>query len=391
MGEKPKIAIVANSTWNIFNFRLSLIKTLKAAGFRVIVIAPVDEYIEYLSDSYFTKHIPLRNMRAQSRNPFKDLLLLNELYRIYRREQPDLVLHFTVKPNIYGSIAARMAGIKSVSTVTGLGYAFLNKNLLNNLVRPLYRRAFRKISRVIFHNHDDAKLFLKQRVVRPEQSMVVGGSGVDMGFFAPENKKRNRDKFIFLFAGRLLKDKGIVEFTIASRQLLRLAKRAECWVIGELNDSNPSAISKYQVFNWVSEKAIRYFGHTKDIRKYIRQADVMVLPSYREGLPRAILEAMAMQKPIISTDVAGCRETVEEGVNGLLVPPKDPDALAEAMLQMYQMEEEEVEEMGFQSRELCRRKFDVRIINMRYLELVRKLINLPEDVEEESTRSGVLL
>ena len=144
MGEKPKIAIVANSTWNIYNFRLSLIKTLKAAGFRVIVIAPVDEYIHYLNDNYFTKHIPIRRMKAQRRNPFMDMLLLWELYRIYKQEKPDLILHFTVKPNIYGSLAASMAGVKSVSTITGLGYSFLNSDLLNALVRPLYRRALRK-------------------------------------------------------------------------------------------------------------------------------------------------------------------------------------------------------------------------------------------------------
>ncbi|MCB0704386.1 MAG: glycosyltransferase family 4 protein [Saprospiraceae bacterium] len=389
MGDRPKIAIVTNSTWNIYNFRQSLIKTLKAAGFRVVVIAPVDEYIHYLSDSFFTKHIPLRNMRAQRRSPLKNVQLFWELYRIYKRERPDLVLHFTVKPNIFGSMAASFAKVQSVPTVTGLGYAFLNKGILNGLVRPLYRRAFLQLPKVIFHNHDDSKLFVSKKIIRENQAMIVGGSGVDMGFFAPQQVPK-REKFIFLFVGRLLRDKGILEFTAAAKQLLQLAKGAECWVVGELNNSNPSAVSKYQVLNWVSEKSIRYFGHTNDIRKYLEQADVLVLPSYREGLPRAILEGMAMQKPIIATDVPGCRETVEEGVNGFLVTPRDSDALAEAMVQMYQLDESVIEEMGYQSREICRKRFDIRLVNLLYLELVRKLLNLSEDVEDQSKQTSTI-
>ena len=390
MGEKPKIAIVANSTWNIYNFRLSLIKTLKSAGFRVIVIAPVDEYIHYLSDSYFTKHVPLRRMNPQGRNPVKDLLLFWELYRIYKREKPDLVLHFTVKPNIYGSLAATVAGIKSVSTVTGLGYAFLNSNFKNKLVRPLYRFAMRKLPKVLFHNQDDIEQFIKERLVRREQTMLIGGSGVDMGYYK-QGPRQGSERFIFLFAGRLLRDKGIIEFVSAARQLLRLAKRAECWVVGELKSANPSAVSKYEVLGWVSEKAIRYYGHAKDIRKYMSQADVFVLPSYREGLPRAVLEAMSMGKPIITTDVPGCRETVEEGKNGYLVTVKDSDSLAEAMMRMYKLSDPELEEMGANSVRLCQERFDVRIINLRYLELIRSLLDPEYNAEAVSSKSRTIL
>jgi glycosyltransferase involved in cell wall biosynthesis len=380
MQQRPKIAIVANSTWNIFNFRLSLIKELKRSGYRVIVIAPVDQYIHYLNDNYFTKHIAIKRMRAQKRNPIADFRLLLELYRIYRKEQPDLVLHFTVKPNIYGSLAAQMAGVRSVPTVTGLGFPFLNDNLKNKLIRPLYRRAFRGLSKVLFHNRDDRDLFVREKMIRPGQTMIVEGSGVDMSFFKPQPLPR-QDRFIFLFVGRLLKDKGILEFVGAARQIQRIAKHAECWVVGELNTGNPSKVSKYEVLGWVSEKVIRYFGHAREIRNYISQANVLVLPSYREGLPRSVLEAMSMGKPIITTNVAGCRETVLNGTNGMLVTPRDTDALAEAMVQMYQMDEDALQRMGNASMEIVRERFDVNLINQEYLKLIKELLDPQKHVQ----------
>ena len=169
---KKKIAIVDNSTWNIYNFRLSLIKHLKLEGYRVVVIAPVDEYILYLNESYFTRHISLRFLSPQNKNPLKDLLLTYELYRIYREEKPDLILHYTIKPNIFGNIAAAMAGIPSVSTITGLGYSFLHKGLINKLVPRLYRLAFKSVKKVVFYNHDDKALFIKQKLLVPGKGTI---------------------------------------------------------------------------------------------------------------------------------------------------------------------------------------------------------------------------
>lgn len=317
---KKTIAIVANSSWNIYNFRQPLIKQLKLAGYRVLVIAPVDEYIHYLNDSYFTRHIPLRFLAAQRKNPLWDLLLLWELYRIYRREKPGLVLHFTIKPNIYGSLAARWAGIRSVPTVTGLGYAFLHNGLLSRLARSLYQLAFRGIARAIFHNEDDRRLFIREKLIVEENTMVIPGSGVNTNHFRPLPRP-DTDKVVFLFIGRLLHDKGIREFATAARELRRLAPRAECWVVGQLNPEYPAAVTQQELLQWIEEHHIHYLGSTKDVRPFIKQAHALVLPSYREGLPRAIIEAMAMGKPIITTDTAGCRETVEPGCNGYLTPP----------------------------------------------------------------------
>jgi glycosyltransferase involved in cell wall biosynthesis len=370
---RKTIAIVANCTWNIYNFRQPLIKQLKAAGYRVIVIAPVDEYIRYLNESYFTRHIPLRFMAAQRKNPFWDLLLLWELYRIYRREQPDLILHYTIKPNIFGSLAARWADIPSIATVTGLGYVFIREGLLSRLVEPLYRLAFRQVPAVVFHNEEDRQLFIDKGLTEQAHSLVIPGSGVNTNHFRPLPQP-DSDKFVFLFIGRLLHDKGIREYVEAARQLRRLAPRAECWVVGQMNTGNPAAASSQELFQWVESGAIRYFGTVHDVRPYLKHAHALVLPSYREGLPRAILEAMSMGKPIIATDVAGCRETVEEGQNGTLVPPRSSMALAEAMLNLYHLDPARRQALGEYSREKALREFDEKIILAAYLRLCREVL-----------------
>jgi glycosyltransferase involved in cell wall biosynthesis len=370
---RKTIAIVANGTWNIFNFRQPLIKQLKAAGYRVIVIAPVDEYIHYLNDSYFTRHIPLRFLAPQRKSPLWDLLLMWELYRIYRREKPDLILHFTIKPNIFGSLAARWAGLPSIPTVTGLGYAFIHQGLLSRLVEGLYKVAFRRLPFVAFHNGEDRQLFIEKGLAKPERSLVIPGSGVNTNHFRPLAQP-DSDKFIFLFIGRLLYDKGIREYVEAARQLQRIAPQAECWVVGQLNAENPAAASRQELLQWVESHHIRYFGATHDVRQYLKHAHALVLPSYREGLPRAILEAMSMGKPVIAADVAGCRETVDEGKNGMLVPPRSGMALAEAMLSLYHLGAERLQSMGEYSREKALREFDDKIVLAAYLKLCQQML-----------------
>ncbi|MEM6967152.1 MAG: glycosyltransferase family 4 protein [Bacteroidota bacterium] len=370
-----KIAIVANSTWNIYNFRLNLIKQFRSLGFRVIVVAPVDEYITYLNESHFTKHVALRHLSPQSKNPIKDFLLLREFYKIYKKEKPDLVLHYTIKPNIYGSIAARWAGIPCISTVTGLGYTFLNKSIYTRLVKPLYKLAFRSNEKIIFHNQDDQSLFQKLNLVSTAKSQVIKGSGVNTNFFRPLKSDGPHNKFIFLFVGRLLYDKGIVEFIQAAKQVRQIIKNAECWVVGELNAKNPSNIPKSELLQWVENRYIRYWGATKDIRRFIKKSDVLVLPSYREGMPRAVLEAMAMGKPIITTQTAGCRESINHNENGYLVPIKDHLALAESMVKMYSLDHDKLKAMGQASRAKAISEFDEKIITQEYIDLAAKILN----------------
>jgi len=384
--KSPKIAIVANSTWNIYNFRLGLIRELTKVGYRVIVIAPIDEYIHYLGDNYFIKHIAIKRLSPQSKNPLKDVLLCKELYDIYKKEQPDLILHYTIKPNIWGNFAARLANIPTISTLTGLGYTFLHGNFTKYIIRKLYKVALSKSKRLVFHNGDDLQLFEDFNLIPKGRGEVIPGSGVDTNFFSPFPKSPAK-KFIFLFVGRVLYDKGILEFVEAARQIRQVTKNTEYWVVGQLNAENPTAVSKHQLQVWLENKDIRYFGNSNDIRKFLKKADVFVLPSYREGMPRAVLEAMASAKPIITTDTAGCRDTVVEGENGYLVPVKDSISLAEAMLKIYYLDRNELREMGNASRDLVLQNFDEKIIIDRYLSLIQNITEMK--VAKDKTKINV--
>lgn len=369
-----KIAIVDNSTWNIYNFRLPLIKLLKRKGFEVVVIAPVDNYIHYLNESHFTKHISIRFLSPQSKNPIRDLLFLFELYRVFKEEQPDLILHYTIKPNIFGNLAARLAGIPSISTITGLGYTFLNKNLINRLVPFMYKVALKKVLKLIFYNSDDCQLFIQKKLIDAKRTTVIPGSGVNTNHFRPFPQPLPSQKFVFLFIGRLLYDKGLKEYVAAARYLKQVSTNIECWVIGELNAKNPATVAKAELVEWIDQKHIRYFGIALDVRQYLKRANVLVLPSYREGIPRSVLEAMAMQKPIITTNVAGCKETVETPENGFLVPPKNSEALQEAMLKMYTLNQEALLSMGEKSRIKALAEFDDQIIAKKYLRIINTAI-----------------
>ena len=366
------IAIVANTTWNIYNFRMPLIKALKQSGYRVLVIAPVDEYVHYLDDSYFTRHIPLRCLSAQRKNPFSDFLFFLELLRIYLKEKPDIVFHYTIKPNIYGSMAAQWAGIQSIPTVTGLGYTFLHSNFLNRVVKSLYRLAFKRVPLAIFHNPTDMNFFISQGIIRKDNAQVIPGSGINTHHFSP-SPKSNKKSFIFLFIGRLLVDKGICEFEAAANHLKKLAPDTEFWVIGQLNTNSSASISKSKLIQWKKNHVIRYFGSVLDVRPYIKQADVLVLPSYREGMPKAILEAMSMERPIITTDTAGCRDAVDES-SGVLVPTNDSLALAEAMEQLYYSDNETLLAMGKAARKRVLDFFDEKIIVSRYLSICDRIL-----------------
>lgn len=373
---RKTIAIVANSSWNIYNFRLGLIRALKQQGFRIIVIAPVDQYIQYLNETKLVKHIPLKHLSAHKTNPLRDFRFFLELYRIYKRYSPDLILHYTIKPNIFGSFAAQWAGIPTIATVTGLGYTFLKSNWMSHIVDHLYSRAFRKTKQIIFHNQDDRSLFIKKGIVPPSKSGVIPGSGVDISYFYPRPKLET-GKFIFLFIGRLLKDKGLKEMVSAFKMIKAKHKRACCWVIGEMGPTHPNSIHKETIMKWVQEGHIKYFGQVKDVRTFVQKADVVVLPSYREGVPRAILESMAMGKPIITTNVAGCKDTIRDGYNGYLVPCKEVQALYEAMLRVYQYSPEDLTALGNASRTLVSEQFSEPHINKAYSTLIGSILQSP--------------
>ena len=369
--KKHTIAIVSNTTWNIYNFRLNILDILLENGFEVVVVAPVDKYIFYKEEFPEVKHIPLKTLSRDGTNPVRELILLREFYKIYKKIKPDLVLHYTVKPNIYGGIAAGMLKIPSIAVVTGLGYAFIHNGLVKNITKLLYRFSSKYHDKVIFENVDDKSLFEKYGLINKKQGISIKGCGVDIDYFSPKkNKKTEKQKIVFTFIGRLLYDKGVVEFVEAAKIIKKNFPNTEFWLIGEIDKDNPAMVKEEDLVNWVKNKTVIYHGFKEDIKKYISKSDCIVLPSYREGMSRSITEGMAMAKPIITTDTAGCREAIEEGKNGFLVPVKSINKLAEAMEKILTLPDDKRILMGQFSRDKALNEFDDGIIAEQILNIV---------------------
>lgn len=359
-----RIAIVANTTWNIYNFRLNVVKSLINDGHQVFVIAPVDEYISYKEQFPNVVHIPLRVLDRDGKNPFKDLLLIEEFRRKYKRLKLDVVIHYTHKPNIYGTLASKILGIPCVSVVTGLGYTFINKGLVNSVTKLLYRISSSFHKKMIFENEDDLKYFKELGIVRNGEGVALKGCGVDLDYFQPSDNGLYPGKIIFTFIGRLLKDKGIREFVKAAESIKKNNKNIAFWVIGELDEGNPSTIDSDTLAQWVNEDIIDYHGFVKDVRPLVRKSNCVVLPSYREGMPRIVLEAQAMGKPVITTDVPGCRESIDDKKSGFLVKVKDSKSLEKAMKSFLELSKQEQKAMGDLGRIKAINEFDdVKIAN----------------------------
>ena len=345
------IAIVANTTWNIYNFRLNLIKKLIDENWSVTVIAPFDEYIEYKEKYPQVKHVLLKSLERDGKNPLKDLRLLWELRNIYKKHKPELVLHYTHKPNIYGGFAAKLSGVRSMAVITGLGYAFIHNSLTTTITKWLYKLVSPFHSKFIFENEDDKDLFIKNGIVKKENAISVNGCGVDTAIFLPYPNGKPKPKIIFTFIGRLLYDKGIAEFVKAAKNILSQRKDVEFWVVGELDKDNPSRVKKDELLEWIDEKVIVYHGFVRDVRPIIAKSDCIVLPSYREGMPRIVLEGMSMAKPIITTNTPGCRQTINPGINGYLVEVGNVEDLTNKMQEFLRLDHEAAHQMGARGRE----------------------------------------
>lgn len=352
---------MANSTWNIYNFRQNVIRKCIEEGFKVYVLAPIDAYIEYKENFPEVTHINLTSLDRDSTNPIKDLLLVEELRRKYRKIKPDLVVHYTHKPNIFGTLAARLAGVKSVSVITGLGYSFINRGFINVVTEWLYRRTARYSSSMIFENEDDRELFIQKRLVNEDRAFAVKGCGVNTAYYQSKSEQSPNPP-VFTFIGRLLKDKGILEFAAAARHFHEKAWPASFVVLGDFDPENPSTIDRDTLLEWISEDTVDYKGFVNDVRPFLEKSTCIVLPSYREGMPRIVLEAMAMGKPVITTRTAGCRETVEEGINGFLAEARSVDDLINAMQKFCELSPEQRSAMGARGRSMAVDVFSDTII-----------------------------
>lgn len=375
VSKRKTIALVTNTTWNIYNFRQNLIDKFISEGYEVVVIAPIDEYIHYKEKYPEVRHFNLRMMDRDGMNPFKDFLLILELIQKYRKVRPDIILHFTNKPNIFGAFAAWIAGVKSIAVVTGLGYAFINKGVARRIIQYLYKWTAPFHRKFIFENIEDRQLFAHLKIVPLSDSVSVKGCGVNIVDFAPRPASFESNKLVFTFIGRMLYDKGIREFVEAARIIKSKYNDVEFWVIGELDAKNPATMDKEELVRWVEEKIVNYLGFLQDVRPAIEQSTCIVLPTYREGMPRVVTEAMSMAKPVITSDTAGCRETVDDGVNGYLVKVKDVQGLVSAMEKFIELDDTEKIEMGLKGRKKAIAEFDDKIIATHIFKIITEVIN----------------
>lgn len=367
-----KIVISVNAAWNMHNFRAGLIRAMVRHGYDVMAVAPQDDYAARLQELGCTFiHLP---MDSNGTHPGRDLALLARYGNLLRRLRPMAYLGYTVKPNVYGSIAAHTLGVPVINNIAGLGSTFIHKSMLTRVVKEMYRYALRRSARVFFQNADDQNLFVRERLVRPEVADRLPGSGIDCNRYLPVPAPAPAGRpFRFLLVARMLRDKGVEEYAAAARILRQTTTGVECRMLGFVDPANPKAIPIDTIRAWEGEGLVRYLGATDDVRPVMSEADCIVLPSYREGVPRTLLEAAALARPIVATDVAGCRDIVDHQVNGLLCRAKDAHDLAARMLQMLRFSPERRAEMGMAGRLKVREQFDERIVIRKYLDMIASI------------------
>ncbi len=365
-----KIAVVVNTSWNIYNFRRNFILELIRQGHEVHTIAPIDDHTHFLQEAGCIHHRV--KMDSRGANPIKDSALILELWWIYRKVRPDVILHYTIKPNVYGTLAASMLKIPVINNVCGLGTAFLKKDLVSAIAILLYRVSFRFASKVFFQNPEDLKLFTSRKLVATDVADLLPGSGIDLSHFTPAKYKRN-EKFTFLMISRLITDKGVMEYVEAVKALKKNGVDARFQMLGPRDPKHKRGIKSHVIDEWINTDTVQYLGVTGDVRKFIEQADCVVLPSYREGTPRTLLEAASSAKPIIATDVPGCNHVVVHNHNGLLCKIKDAEDLADKMRQMASYDDARLETLGRNGRLKMQAEYDESFVINKYLQALKKI------------------
>lgn len=358
-----KIAVLSSHTPSLFWFRMDMMLSFKALGHEVIAIGNESE--DKWSDKFENQGIKYiaADISRNGTNPLKDLKTLKSLKVILKQEKPDKIFTYQAKTVIYGGIAANMLGITEVyPLIAGIGSVFLSNDIKSKIVRFIlkteYRFAMRKSPNIFFQNTDDVKVFTDNKIIRQEKTVILNGSGVNLEKFT---QKPLPDGITFLCISRLIKDKGVYEYLKAARIVKEKHPDARFLLVGPY-DSNPSALKPEELQPYIDDGIIEYFGEQSDVRPYLEMCNVFVLPSYREGTPKTVLEAMATGRAIITTDATGCRETVVNGKNGYLVPIKDVDALSGAMVDLIE-NPDKIPQMAESGLQMVRDKFDVNIVN----------------------------
>ncbi|MDX1490612.1 MAG: glycosyltransferase family 4 protein [Pseudohongiellaceae bacterium] len=371
--QSPVISIVYNTAFYVYKFRVNLIKALQSQGYVVAVISPVDSYVDELKE-LGVLHYPIR-MSQYGMNPFKEMATTWQLFRLFQKLKPVCSLHYTIKPNIFGSLAARFAGVPVINNIAGAGRAFSEKqSMLSRVVSVLYKLALSRSYKVFFQNRDDLSQFTENGLVSASIVERIPGSGVDLERFQKHSQKDDSSSFKFLFIGRLLYEKGVLDFLNAAKRVLdeQHAQNVVFELVGERDDA-PGFISLDELASFINSPRFMYKGTVSpdSIPSILSRADCVVLPSYyREGVPRTLLEAAAMGVPIITTDNVGCRDAVDDRVNGYLVPIKNPEALFCAMTKILSLPKESLRKMGAQGRKKMEIEFSEKIVIDAYLSAV---------------------
>lgn len=360
------ISFLSNTSWSLWNFRKDILKGLSEHSNEISIIAPVDQFTPNLIKEGYDFHECYMSPRGTS--PASDLSVLVKLIRIYRQIAPKVAIQYTIKPNIYGPIACAINGIKSIAVVTGLGYTFTNESLKSTFARFLYRIGLYFASEVWFLNRDDIDTFVNDKIVPREKCFLMPGEGVDTNFFSPILKEHRNDHFTFLMVARFLKEKGIYEYAQAAAEMIQEGYKVKFQLIGKKGDSSLSAVDEEDLAEWMATGVLEVLPETDQIRNVIGVADCVVLPSYREGLSRSLLEAASMEKPVIASRVPGCEEVVKEGKTGFLVKPKDSGDLKKSMVAMQSLSRDELVEMGKNGRRLVQEQFSNEKVLSFYLE-----------------------
>ncbi len=360
------IAVVSNTSWSIYNFRKGLIIALIKEGYNVFAISPEDKFVTEI-EALGCTFVPIFNLNARGKNPFTDIKFLIELRKVYNIYKIESAFLYTPKINIFGCLASKNVSI--FNTINGLGTMFVApQNLLTQIIKRLYKSALKKSSCIFFQNKDDLDFFKSQKILPTNLDIkIVNGSGINLEEFKIKKTFNRGEHLKFLFAGRLIKSKGVVEFFKAAASLKNKYPNVEFWVAGTVPEGKDS-IEKYVMDDYIRNGSIKYLGHCENMNEVMECADVVTFPSYyREGIPKVLIEACAKAMPIITTNSVGCKETVDHGINGYLVNPKDSVDLASAMEKMIQMKENNLMLMSKHSRLKAETKFQESKILKQYL------------------------
>ena len=377
MNRNKTILIIANCFWYIYNFRLDLVIRLRQFGYKVIVVAPLDSYKNLVKE--YVDEVKVWDLKRGSINPFLEIKSIFQLISIYKSINPQLIHNFTIKPCLYGGIAARLIGHKiTISHITGVGPSFFGFSrairFLSFLLQPIYRYSFFQTSKIIFHNEFDQDLFKKRRICKKESSCVIQGSGVDVNKFkSNKSKSIYSDPIQILFPARIIREKGCIELFEACYALWEEGYNFRLNIAGDIDRENKSTLTRKEIDNIAMNKNINFYGKVQNMKLIYNQNDIVVLPSWREGLSKSLIEAASMSLPIITTNVPGCEEIIENNQSGIIVPLKNKFFLKEAIKKLIKNPQLGME-YGLKARDLVKKKFEVSLINKKILKIYKDLL-----------------